>query len=156
MAQEIERKFLVKADFKTFSQKKIYIKQGYLSVVPERTVRIRITDKNAYITIKGKASKNGVSRYEWEKETPINEADELFKLCEYSIIEKTRFIIPANDNLFFEVDEFYGDNEGLIIAEIELPSEGTAFTKPDWLGKEVTGIDKYYNSMLVKMPYKNW
>ena len=156
MAQEIERKFLVKADFKTFSQKKIYIKQGYLSVVPERTVRIRITDKNAYITIKGKASKNGVSRYEWEKEIPINEADELFKLCEYSIIEKTRFIIPANDNLFFEVDEFYGDNEGLIIAEIELPSEGTAFTKPDWLGKEVTGIDKYYNSMLVKMPYKNW
>ena len=156
MAQEIERKFLVKADFKTFSQKKIYIKQGYLSVVPERTVRIRITDKNAYITIKGKASKSGVSRYEWEKEISINEADELFMLCEYSIIEKTRFIIPANNNLFFEIDEFYGDNEGLIIAEIELPSENTTFTKPDWLGKEVTGIDKYYNSMLVKKPYKNW
>jgi len=156
MAQEIEHKFLVKADFKAFSQKKIYIKQGYLSIVPERTVRIRITDKNAYITIKGKASKSGLTRYEWEKEIPVDEVNDLFKLCEYSIIEKTRFIIPANNNLFFEVDEFYGDNEGLVIAEIELPSENTVFEKPIWLGENITGIAKYYNSMLVKNPYKNW
>jgi len=156
MAQEIERKFLVKEDFTPFYEEKIYIKQGYLSIVPERTVRIRITDKKAFITIKGKASKTGISRYEWEKEINITEANELFNLCEYSLIEKTRYIIPTKNNLYFEVDVFYGDNKGLVIAEIELPSENTIFEKPSWLGKEVTGIEKYYNSMLVKNPFVNW
>ena len=156
MAQEIERKFLVEADFKQFSVKQINIIQGYISTTPERTVRVRISDNKAYITIKGKSNKSGISRFEWEKEIEANDAKELLHLCEYSIIEKIRYIVPVENNLFFEVDEFFGDNKGLLIAEIELPTEDTVFQKPEWLGKEVTGNLEYYNSMLTKKPFKNW
>jgi Uncharacterized protein conserved in bacteria len=155
MPLEIERKFLVNGDFHPFITHTTYMKQGYLSSVPERTVRIRIKDDKAFITIKGKNNQSGVSRYEWEKEIPVDEARELMLLCETGIIEKKRHIIP-NSSLFFEVDEFLGDNFGLIIAEIELPTEETLFEKPSWLGREVTGDVRFYNSYLSKNPYTKW
>lgn len=155
MPLEIERKFLVNGDFHSFITSTTYIMQGYLSSVPERTVRIRIKDDKAFITIKGKSNQSGESRYEWEKEIPVEEARELMSLCEPGIIEKKRHIIP-NSSLFFEVDEFIGDNSGLIIAEIELPTEDTLFEKPSWLGKEVTGDIRFYNSYLSKNPYSKW
>ncbi|MDD3722172.1 MAG: CYTH domain-containing protein [Lutibacter sp.] len=156
MAKEIERKFLVKGDFKKHAIKSYKISQGFLSTVPERTVRIRIRNNQGFITIKGISNASGTTRFEWENEIPLNEAENLLMLCESAIIEKIRYIIPANSSLYFEVDEFFGENEGLIIAEIELPSENTKFTKPRWLGKEVTGQIKYYNAMLVKKPFKKW
>lgn len=155
MAQEIERKFLVKGDFKPESVKSTRITQGYLSSVPERTVRVRIKGDKGYLTIKGIGSNSGASRYEWEKEIPVAEIDELLKICEPGVIDKTRFLIPAGSHTF-EVDEFYGENEGLIVAEIELTSEDESFLKPAWLGEEVTGDPRFYNSMLMKNPYKNW
>jgi adenylate cyclase len=156
MAKEIERKFLVRGDFSPFVTKKTRITQGYLSSVPERTVRVRVKGDNGYITIKGIGSASGASRYEWEKQITVEEARELLELCEPGIIDKTRYIVPASGGLKFEVDEFYGENEGLIVAEIELPSEEHHFEKPEWLGQEVTGDARYYNSMLMKNPYKNW
>lgn len=156
MAQEIERKFLVKGKFKSFAIEKIKIVQAYISSVPEHTVRVRIKGEKGFITIKGKSNKSGTSRYEWEKEIPVGEVNELLALCEPGVIDKTRFIVDETNGLKFEVDEFYGDNEGLIIAEIELPSEDHPFEKPEWLGEEVTGIVKYYNSRLSKNPFKNW
>ncbi len=156
MAQEIERKFLVQGDFKPLVVKETRITQGYLSSVPERTVRIRIKGDKGFITIKGIGNESGASRYEWEKEISIDEAKELLAICEPGVIDKTRFIVKADGDLVFEVDEFYGENEGLTVAEIELPTEDTAFTKPSWLGKQVTGDVKYFNSMLMKNPYKNW
>ncbi len=156
MDKEIERKFLVTGDFKRHVIKSYKIAQGFLSTVPERTVRIRIRDNQGFITIKGISNASGTTRFEWEKEIPLNEAENLLLLCEPEIIEKTRHIIPANSNLYFEVDEFLGENQGLKIAEIELPNENTKFTKPSWLGEEVTGQIKYYNAMLVKKPFKNW
>lgn len=156
MAQEIERKFLVLNDtYKKESFKKVKIIQGFLSSVPERTVRIRIQDKTAFITVKGIGNNSGTSRFEWEKEITVKEATDLLKLCEPGIIDKTRFNVKMGNHVF-EVDEFYGANEGLIIAEIELNSENEYFEKPIWLGKEVTGNVKYYNAMLLKKPYKNW
>lgn len=156
MAKEIERKFLVKGDFMPFVLKKYKIKQGFLSSVPERTVRVRIKDEKAYLTIKGIGNKSGTTRYEFEKEIALIDAEDLFKICEDGIIEKTRYIVPTSSHLFFEVDVFYGDNEGLIIAEIELPSEETQFEKPNWLGKEVTGDARYFNSSLKNIPFKIW
>ncbi len=156
MAQEIERKFLVKGNYRDFVTKQTKIVQGFLSTVPERTVRVRIKGDKGFLTIKGIGNKSGVSRYEWEKEISINEAKDLMAICEPGVIDKTRFIVPADNNLFFEVDEFYGENEGLTVAEIELPSEDEVFEKPEWLGVEVTGQVKYYNSMLMKNPYKDW
>jgi len=156
MAQEIEKKFLVKGDFKPFVTKQTRITQGYLSSVPERTVRVRIKGDKGFITVKGIGNESGASRYEWEKEIPVEEVKELLKICEPGIIDKTRYIVPAGDGLKFEVDEFYGDNDGLTVAEIELPAEDYKFEKPDWLGEEVTGDVKYFNSMLMKNPYKNW
>jgi adenylate cyclase len=156
MAKEIERKFLVKGDFKPFVTKKTRITQGYLSSVPERTVRVRIKGDKGFITIKGIGNESGASRYEWEKEIPVEEVKELLKICEPGVIDKTRYIVPEKSGLKFEVDEFYGDNEGLVVAEIELPSEDHPFEKPEWLGEEVTGDVKYFNSMLMKNPYKNW
>ncbi len=156
MALEIERKFLVKGEFKNFAIKSNKIAQGFLSSVPERTVRIRIKDESGFITVKGKSNKSGTTRFEWEKELLLDEALNLLELCELSVIDKIRYIVPANNNLFFEVDEFFGDNKGLIIAEIELPSEDFIFEKPMWLGHEVTGQTKYYNSVLSKNPYCNW
>jgi adenylate cyclase len=156
MAQEIERKFLVKGDFMPFVTKQTRITQGYLSSVPERTVRVRIKGDKGFITIKGIGNESGASRYEWEKEISVEDVNELLKLCEPGIIDKTRYIVPASDGLKFEVDEFYGDNDGLTVAEIELPDEDFKFDKPEWLGEEVTGDVKYFNSMLMKNPYKNW
>lgn len=156
MANEIERKFLVQGDFKAYVIKQTKITQAYLSSHPERTVRVRINGEKGFITIKGIGSLSGATRYEWEKEIAISEVKELLELCEPGIIDKTRFIIPEASGLFFEVDEFYGHNQGLVIAEIELPSEEHPFEKPEWLGKEVTGDSKYYNSMLMKRPFKSW
>ncbi|HIE45585.1 MAG TPA: CYTH domain-containing protein [Flavobacteriaceae bacterium] len=156
MAIEVERKFLVKGDYKEFVIKKEEIVQGFLSTVPERTVRVRIKKDKAFLTIKGIGNKKGTTRYEFEKEIDIDDAKDLLKICEKGVIEKIRHIIPIENDLFFEVDEFYGDNEGLILAEIELPTENAKFEKPDWLGEEVTGDKRYYNSVLKKNPYKNW
>lgn len=156
MTKEIERKFLVTGDFKKHATKSYKIAQGFLSAVPERTVRIRIRDHQGFITIKGIGNETGTTRLEWEKEIPVNEAESLLLLCETAIIEKIRHIVPASDDLYFEVDEFLGENEGLLIAEIELPNENTEFTKPNWLGEEVTGQQKYYNVSLSKKPFCNW
>ncbi|MCC7317120.1 MAG: CYTH domain-containing protein [Bacteroidales bacterium] len=155
MAQEIERKFLVNGDFKSVATKATRITQGYLSSVPERTVRVRIKGDKGFITIKGVGSSSGASRYEWEKEIPVSEVEELLQLCEAGVIDKTRFLVTAGPHTF-EVDEFYGENEGLVVAEVELSSEDESFEKPNWLGKEVTGDVKYYNSMLMKNPFKSW
>jgi len=156
MTKEIERKFLVKYDFKKFAIKSYKIAQGFLSTAPERTVRIRTRDDKGFITVKGISNKLGTTRFEWEKEIPLVEAENLLTLCEPTSIQKIRYIIPTNNELYFEVDEFLGENSGLIIAEIELPDENTLFNKPNWLGKEVTGEVKYYNSMLSKNPFNNW
>lgn len=155
MAQEIERKFLVKGDFKSEVFKSTRITQGYLSSVPERTVRVRVKGEKGFITIKGIGNESGASRYEWEKEIPVEEVRELLKICEPGVIDKTRYLVK-NDEFTFEVDEFYGDNEGLTVAEIELPDEQAEFNRPAWLGEEVTGDVRFYNSMLMKNPYKNW
>lgn len=155
MATEIERKFLVKGDFKPFANKSTRIIQGYLSSVPERTVRVRIKGDKGFITIKGIGSASGASRYEWEKEIPLPEVEELLKICEPGVIDKTRYLVKAGNHTF-EVDEFYGENQGLIVAEIELEGEGEVFEKPAWLGEEVTGDTRYYNSMLMKIPFTRW
>ena len=155
MAQEIERKFLVKDEFKQHVDSSTRISQGYLSSVPQRIVRVRINGEKGFITIKGVSNCTGISRYEWEKEIPINEARELLTICEPGIIDKTRYLVKVG-KFTFEVDEFYGENQGLIIAEIELSSEGELFEKPDWLGEEVTGDKKYYNSKLAKYPFSRW
>ena len=155
MAQEIERKFLVKGNFKPEVFKSTRIMQGYLSSVPERTVRVRINGEQGFITIKGKGNHSGIRRYEWEKEIPLNEAEELLQLCEPGIIDKVRNLVPVGKHTW-EVDVFHGDNEGLILAEIELASEDEPFERPDWVGHEVSGDRRYYNSMLTKYPYKQW
>lgn len=153
---EIERKFLVGSkEYRKESFQKIKIKQGYLNSHPERTVRVRTKGEKGFITIKGISSASGLSRYEWEKEISLGEAEELFTLCEPGKIEKVRFLVNCGGNTF-EIDEFSGANEGLVIAEIELSSEGSSFQKPDWLGEEVTGDNRYYNSYLSKKPFKNW
>jgi len=152
MALEIERKFLVDGEFKSLAHKSYRITQGFLSSVPERTVRIRIRDHQAFLTIKGKGNASGTSRYEWEKEIKLEEAKELLLLAEPGIIDKTRYLVNVGKHVF-EVDEFYGDNQGLILAEIELSSEEEVFEKPVWLGKEVTGDNRYYNSQLSKVPF---
>ena len=156
MSLEIERKFLVKnLDFKTERFEKKYIKQGYLNADKNRTVRVRVSNTKAFLTIKGKSNKAGTTRFEWEKEIALSDAEELLLLCEPSIIEKHRYLIKKGEHTF-EVDEFLGDNLGLIVAEIELNFENETFDKPNWLAKEVTGVLKYYNSSISKLPFKNW
>lgn len=156
MPTEIERKFLISSnDYKLKATGKTRILQGYLNSTPERTVRIRIKGNKGFLTIKGKSNEGGMSRFEWEKEIPFQEAEALFKLCEPGELEKIRYEIPFENHLF-EVDEFLGANKGLILAEVELKSENEEFKKPDWLGEEVTGIKMYYNSYLSKHPYKDW
>ncbi len=155
MAQEIERKFLVKGDFKKDAFKQTRIIQGYLSSVPERTVRVRVKGDKGFITIKGIGNASGASRFEWEREIPLNEAESLLQLCEPGVIDKTRFLVKSGD-FVFEVDEFYGENQGLVVAEIELKSENDVFAKPGWVGEEVTGDARYYNSMLMKQPFTKW
>ncbi len=156
MAQEIERKFLVKDNsFKELAYSFSRIAQGYICSGRGRTVRIRIRDNKGFLTIKGPAGENGLSRYEWEKELPLDEAKELMKLCEPGMIDKTRYLVRSGKHVF-EVDEFYGENEGLVVAEVELGSEEEAYEKPDFVGEEVTGDVRYYNSFLMKFPYKSW
>jgi adenylate cyclase len=153
---EIERKFLVSSDaFKNDALRKNHIAQGYLNSAPERTVRVRIKGDTGYLTIKGKSNESGLSRFEWEKEIPLEEAKALLLLCEKGVIEKTRYEIPLGHHLF-EVDEFVGENEGLIIAEVELQSENEIFEKPIWLGKEVSHDERYYNSYLSQHPFTSW
>lgn len=156
MGVEIERKFLVKGDFKPFVTSSERIKQGYLSSDPARIVRVRTKGAKGYLTIKGMGSELGITRFEWEKEIEIADAESLLELSEPGIIDKTRYIVPEKSGLIFEVDVFYGENDGLVVAEIELAAESQVFHKPEWLGKEVTGISKYYNSSLMKMPFKRW
>jgi len=153
---EIERKFLVKnTSFKKEAFTKNRIMQGYLSSVAERTVRIRIKGEKAYLTIKGASNESGLSRFEWEKEIPITDGKKLILLSETGVIDKTRFEIKIGIHTF-EVDEFYGENDGLIIAEIELSSETETFIKPEWLGEEVTNDIRYYNAYLSSNPYNKW
>lgn len=156
MAQEIERKFLVKGDYKSLVVKETRITQGYLSSVPERTVRVRVKGDKGFLTIKGIGNESGASRFEWETELSLEDANNLLAICGPGVIDKIRYIVPEDSGLKFEVDKFYGDNEGLTVAEIELPNEETEFTKPNWLGEEVTGDVRYFNSMLMNNPYKNW
>ncbi|WP_426432012.1 CYTH domain-containing protein [Winogradskyella sp. HB-48] len=156
MAVEIERKFLVTSnDFKKQATRSYGIKQGFLNSHKERTVRVRLKNDKGYLTVKGKSSEDGLVRFEWETEITTQEAQQLLELCEESIIDKMRYEVNFGKHTF-EIDEFFDDNEGLIIAEIELQSKAEIFNKPDWLGKEVTGDIRYYNSQLSKQPYKTW
>jgi len=153
---EIERKFLVTSEaFKTLAFAKNHIAQGYLNSHPERTVRIRIKGESGFLTIKGKGNETGMSRFEWETEISLMEAKPLLALCEKGIIEKVRYEVASGKHVF-EVDVFSGDNEGLIVAEIELSSETEVFEKPEWLGIEVTNDTRYYNAALSQNPFKNW
>lgn len=153
---EIERKFLVRSDaFKLLATTKHHIAQGYLNSHPERTVRVRIMGEIGFMTVKGKSNETGTTRLEWETELSLMDAKPLLAICEDGVIDKMRYEIPAGKHVF-EVDEFLGENQGLIIAEIELSSEEEAFQKPDWLGDEVTNDHRYYNAYLSKYPFTSW
>lgn len=154
--EEIERKFLVEStDFIKESTINNRIVQGYLNSNPERTVRVRIKGNKGFLTIKGKGNESGTTRFEWEKEIALSEAEALLQLCESGIIDKIRYEIPIGKHTF-EVDVFSDENQGLIIAEVELSSENEFFEQPNWLGKEVTGDKKYYNSYLSENPFCTW
>lgn len=156
MALEIERKFLVLDDsYKHEAFSKSHILQGYICSERGRTVRIRIRNDRAYITIKGPSLNGGLSRYEFEQEIPLDDARKLLTLCDPGIIDKTRWLVKAGNHTF-EVDEFAGDNAGLTVAEVELASEDEAFEKPAFIGQEVTGDRRYYNSQLRVNPYCRW
>ena len=155
MALEIERKFLVKGDFMPDVISSSRIVQGYLASSPTASVRIRIYGEKGYMTVKGRMSESGMSRFEWEKEIPVNEALDLLKLCHDGIIDKVRHLVKCGKHIF-EVDEFFGDNEGLVVAEVELSETDETFEKPGFIGQEVTGDKRYYNSRLTRYPYKSW
>ncbi|MBR6843284.1 MAG: CYTH domain-containing protein [Prevotella sp.] len=156
MGVEIERKFLVRGDdYKKQAYASSRICQGYICSSRGRTVRVRIRDNRGYLTIKGPSDNGGLSRFEFEKEITLEEAEQLMKLCEPGIIDKTRYLVKSGHHTF-EVDEFYGENEGLVMAEVELQSEDEAFEKPDFIGDEVTGDHRYYNSHLLKYPFSVW
>jgi adenylate cyclase len=155
MTLEIERKFLVAGDFKALAVGKFEIKQGYLSVDPERTVRVRTAGKKAYLTVKGPSDQSGMSRLEWEKEISHKEAEQLLTLCIPTVIEKTRYIVDF-DNHVFEVDEFHSSNKGLVLAEVELSSVNDTVELPNWIGDEVTNDKRYYNSWLSNHPFTTW
>lgn len=155
MAQEIERKFLVAGSFRHAATSGQRIVQGYLSSVPERTVRVRIKGGAGFLTIKGKGNDSGTSRFEWETGISLADAEALLAICEPGVIEKMRHLVPVGRHTF-EVDEFHGANEGLVVAELELARENEPFERPDWLGAEVTGDARYYNAMLMKAPYGTW
>ena len=158
MAQEIERKFLVEGeDFKQQAYAVSHIQQGYIGTKPGRTVRIRLRDDHAFLTIKGPAGDDGLSRYEFETEISPDDARDLLKLCEPGLIDKHRYLVKSLDGEHvWEIDEFHGDNDGLVMAEIELRSETDSFEKPHFIGKEVTGDRRYYNGHLRANPYKFW
>ena len=173
MALEIERKFLVAGEYKSLASGSEHISQGYLSSASGRTVRVRIRGDQGYLTVKGPATSapanpqlsvmadpdrpSGFTRFEWEIEIPVADARALLELCEPGAIDKTRWLVPAGDGIHtWEVDEFHGENAGLVVAEIELRSEADAFERPSWLGPEVTGDRRYYNSMLTLHPFSTW
>jgi adenylate cyclase len=149
MATETERKFLIKGEFRHLAFKEIKIIQSYLSIDPDKTIRMRIADDKAFLTIKGRPQKNSISRNEWEVQVPVSDAEEMMRICLPGRIVKTRYLIPSGKHIF-EIDVFHEKNEGLIIAEIELTSEDEYFEKPDWLGEEVTGNPQYYNANLIR------
>ena len=156
MAQEIERKFLVLDDsFKHEAFSKSHIQQGYICSERGRTVRVRIRDERAYLTIKGPSENGGLSRYEFEREIPLDDGQQMMQLCEPGIIDKTRWLVKSGKHTF-EVDEFFGDNEGLVVAEVELSYEDEPYKKPHFIGKEVTGDRRYYNSCLCVKPFNKW
>ena len=153
---EIERKFLVNGDdYKRQAYSSSRIQQGYICSGHGRTVRVRIRDARGYLTIKGPSEHGGLARYEFEKEITIDEAEQLMRLCEPGIIDKTRYLVKIGQHTF-EVDEFYGENDGLVMAEVELGSEDEPYEKPDFIGKEVTGDRRYYNSHLRENPFSLW
>jgi len=153
---EIERKFLVLSEaYKAEAFKTTRIVQGFLNSHPERTVRVRVKENQGYLTVKGLTSSDGVTRFEWEKEISKTDAEALLTLCEKGIIDKIRYEVKVANHIY-EVDEFFGENQGLVIAEIELQHINEPFEKPSWLGMEVTNQNKYYNSQLAKHPYKIW
>lgn len=154
---EIERKFLVVGEFKPMAYNVTRIRQGYIASKNGRTVRVRIRDDKGYITIKGPSNLAGLGRYEWEREIPFVEAKALMQICEPGIIDKKRYLVAAEDGVHtWEIDEFYGDNEGLIMAEVELSAEDEYFSIPDFIGREVTGDRRFYNSHMRHNPYKLW
>lgn len=153
---EIERKFLVRSmHFVDRAVSKTKIVQGFLNTHPERTVRVRIKGQKGFMTVKGKSNASGTTRFEWETEIGHTDAQKLLQLCEKGVLDKTRYLVPFEGHNF-EVDVFDGDNKGLILAEIELTTENELFQKPNWLGEEVTGDIKYYNSQLSKQPFNTW
>lgn len=154
---EIERKFLVRGEFKPFATASLAIKQGYLCCDAVRTVRVRTKGEKGYITVKGRNYHGGLARFEWEKEITAAEAEALLALANPGVIDKVRHLVPSEDGVHtWEVDEFHGENEGLVMAEIELGSETETFPLPEWIGEEVTGDKRYYNSYLSIHPYKTW
>ena len=155
MAQEIERKFLVSGEYKEQAFSASRIVQGYICSMSGRTVRVRIRDKKGYLTIKGPTNPSGTSRYEWEQNIPLEDAFELMKLCLPGMIDKTRYLVKYGEHIW-EVDEFHGDNEGPTLAEIELLHEEESFEKPGFIGEEVTGDPRFYNSALMQYPFKQW
>lgn len=155
MGLEIERKFLVCGEYKGLASSHSHIIQGYICSQKGRTVRVRLRDDRAYLTIKGPSFNGGLSRYEFEKEISKDEGLSLLRLCEPGIVDKVRWLVPVGDHTF-EVDEFLGDNEGLVVAEVELGSEQEYFDRPPFLGEEVTGDRRYYNSCLRILPYSQW
>lgn len=155
MPVEIERKFLVHGDYKSLAVSHSRIRQGYICSSRGRTVRVRLRDDQGYLTIKGPSLNGGLSRYEFEKEISVDEALSLLCLCEPGMVDKIRWLVPVGKHVF-EVDEFFGDNEGLVVAEVELAEEAEDFERPAFLGMEVTGDRRYYNSSLRSNPYKKW
>ena len=155
MPQEIERKFLVTGEYRNVAYAARHMEQGYICSAPERCVRVRISDERGFLTIKGASDVSGLSRYEWEHEISLTEARELMRLCEPGRIEKTRYLVRWGRHTI-EVDEFHGENEGLVMAEVELSDESEVFTPPSFLGREVTGDARYYNAYLTRHPYTTW
>ncbi len=154
---EIERKFLVVGEFKDQAYNATRICQGYIASGNGRTVRVRIRDDKGYLTIKGPSNREGLSRYEFEQEISLQDARDLMAICEPGIIDKTRYLVKSPDGQHvFEVDEFYGDNEGLVMAEVELGSENEPFEKPSFIGREVTGDRRFYNSHMRQYPFRMW
>ena len=149
MATETERKFLIKSEFRHLAIKEIKIIQAYLSIDNNKTIRLRIANDNAFLTIKSRPGKNSITRKEWEVQISVTDAEEMMRVCLPGRIVKTRYLIPSGKHTF-EIDVFHEKNEGLIIAEIELKSEDEYFEKPAWLGEEVTGKPQYYNANLIK------
>lgn len=152
---EIERKFLVTGEYKHLAVSHTDIEQGYFDSAPGRTIRVRIRDDRAYLTIKGPSEDGGLSRYEFETEVSLEDGRQLMKLCKPGRIQKTRWLVP-NGKHTVEVDEFHGENEGLVFAEIELASEDEEYIRPGFLGKEVTGDKRFYNKYLMTHPYSKW